>query len=333
MGEKRKPGQHFTPALHLRRFVGEAPKNMVWTYDMEKGTCRPSVPEQTGKQRNFYSWQKADGTFDDGLDQWFEAIEGKAHTPYERLLAGEIPADQERADFSAFVASLYLRSPAILNAFAEATGKMMQHTMEVAWATRERFEKSMDGFDAAHGTKTEDRDAVWEFFRDKEGYTIQVDHLAGVRVIGAADSIMKILFNRNWGLFDAGEGSFITSDAPVQKFTPPDQHYGPMGDGGFMNPAAEITLPLSPTRALIITGAALPSAPIKLGAFEVGQLNHQRAQGAHRYLFAHQKHPSIEALAKQHRDDGPGIIVSHESRLAKVEVVRAGKTGRKTKSS
>jgi len=272
---------------------------MVWTYDMQKATCRPSIPEETGKQRNFYSWQKADGTFHDDIDQWFEGIEGKAGGPYERLIAGEIPTGQERADFSAFVASLYLRSPAILHTYAEARGKMAQQAVDFFWSTRERFERSMDGFDAAHGTKTDDRDGIWEFFKDKSGYTVEVDHLSGVSVLGAADPIMKTLFNRNWVLLDAMEGTFITSDAPVQRFTPPDKNYGAMGDGAFINPAAEITLPLSPTRALLIMGIALPTTPIPLGAFEVGQLNHQRAQGAHRYLFAHRKHPSVEALACQ----------------------------------
>lgn len=324
---KRKPGQHFTPALHLRRFTGDAPKNMVWTYDMQRATCRPSRPEETGKQRNFYSWQKEDGTYMDDLDQWFEGVEGRAGGPYEQLLAGEIPEGQARADFCTFISSLHLRSPAMLHAFATASGKLMQQYMNVAWGTRERFEQSLDKMDKDLGTTTTDRDGLWDFFNDKSGYAIQVDHLAGIAVIGASDSIQQILFHRHWTLLDAAEDFFITSDAPVQRFTPKYAHYGPYGDGGFTNPAAEITMPLSPTRALLITGQPAPQTRVFLGAFGVQHFNRQRAAGAHRYLFADRKHPDVEALAREHKDDGPAIRVGREDRLAEVEVIRA--TGRR----
>jgi hypothetical protein len=264
-----------------------------------------------------------DGSFRDELDHWLEGVEGKANASYEQLLAGRIPQGQDRADFSTFVSSLYVRSPAMLHAAAEGKGKMMQQTMNFAWGTRERFEKSLDRFDRETGNLTADRDKLWEFFHDKGGYVVQVDHLAGLAVVGASDRIQEVIFHRHWTLLDAAEGFFITSDAPVQRFTPRDAHYGSMGDGGFLNPACEVTVPLSPTRALLVTGEPFPQSRYFLTGSHVHAFNQQRAAGARRYIYADRKSPAVETLAVAHKDDGPSISVGSEKRMAKVEVVRS----------
>jgi|GEM_PF-3965595 len=67
---------------------------------MQKATCRPSRPEETGKPRNFYSWQKEDGPCIGDLDQWFEGVEGRAGGPDEQFLAGETLATQNLEDSS-----------------------------------------------------------------------------------------------------------------------------------------------------------------------------------------------------------------------------------------
>ena len=326
--KQRAVNQHHTPCLHLRRFCGETPKNMVWAYDIERGKARPSRVEECGAQKNFYSVQRDDGTFNDELDDWLQGVETNAAAPYEQLLNGVIPQGQARADFSTFVSSLYLRSPAILRAYAEAAGKLAQQTIDFAWRTRKQFEKSMDRFEAEEGAMKVPRDEVWEYFQDKDGYKVQVEHRAAFGVMAASDDIQTILFNRHWYLLEAADGFFITSDSPVQRFTDPQFHYGPMGDGGFMNPAAEVTLPLSPRFGLLITGQAAQSNYVRLGADDVWRMNQQRALGALRFLYASVKDDRISALAEAHKHDGPGVQVSGGPTMVEVEVLRLGRPGR-----
>src|SRR4051812_20685393 len=116
--QKRTKNQHYVPRLHLRRFLSEAPKNMIWTYDKQRGTMRPSRIEETGNQNNFYSVQREDGSYNDVLDLWLQGVESDAARPYEELLKGNIPTGQAKADFSVFVSSLYARSPALIRANA-----------------------------------------------------------------------------------------------------------------------------------------------------------------------------------------------------------------------
>jgi hypothetical protein len=322
---KRTAGQHVVPRLHLRRFVGPSPKNMVWTYDMQAGTVRPSRVEETGTQRNFYSPQRDDGTYFDGLEQWLAAVESDAAAPYERLLAGEIPTGQERMDFCTFLASLHLRSPAMINAVAEGYGKMIQHTVGVVWRNREQFERSLDQIDADIGTPPSgvSRDDLWEFYQNKEGHVVEVDQKRGLSIMSASNRIQEILYRRHWYLLVATQGFFITSDSPVYRGVPEGQGYGPYGDGGFINPAAEITMPLSPTHALLVTGREKRPGPTLIGREGVQFMNRIRAQGAARLLFSHVRDAGVSKLAAEHKDDGPRIAMTgDETKMAKVVVKR-----------
>jgi len=53
--------QHVIPRLHLKNFVADNPKGLVWTYDAVEGTARPATPENTGVQSYFYSAETTDG--------------------------------------------------------------------------------------------------------------------------------------------------------------------------------------------------------------------------------------------------------------------------------
>ena len=172
---KRTKSQHYVPRLHLRRFQGEQPKNMVWTYDKERGTARPSRVEETGCQSNFYSVQEADGTYNDMLDIWLQGVESDAAAPYEELLGGSIPTGQAKADFAVFVASLYARSPALIRANAIGYAQFMQHMMDLQFGTRERFETGMDRYERDTGINV-NRDELFEFWNDKSRFTIKISH-------------------------------------------------------------------------------------------------------------------------------------------------------------
>src|SRR5262245_47888322 len=126
----RTKRQHYVPRLHLRYLAGENPAGMVWTYDMIEGTWRPSTPENTAVESNIYSVKDQDGNHVDALEEWLTGIESKAAPIYRRMIGGDLPLGQDRADFAVFVSSLYARSPSILRAFAEGLGMASQATIQ-----------------------------------------------------------------------------------------------------------------------------------------------------------------------------------------------------------
>jgi len=317
----RAKKQHYVPRLHLKHFVGCQPKGMLWTYDMERGIARPSKPMETGAQNNFYSVKLDDGSYYDDLDKWLQDVENKATAGYERLLLGEIPEGQERADFATFVASLHLRSPSVVKSTADGFGRFVQMMLNAHWANRDLFERNLDQYERDVAPITISRDELWEFHNDPSRYSIKVDQQRGLVAIGASDTIQRMLFDREWHLVRAASDFFITSDSPVYRFVSQDQIHPFYGDGGFSNASAEISIPLTPNLLLLITNRDLPGPHLVLGADGVWQMNKMRAFSADRFLYADSRDDRITKIGAEFRDARMRMEIDGFGPQAEVEVI------------
>lgn len=307
----RPKRQHYVPRLHLNRFVGEQPKNMVWTFDNQTEKWRPSTVENTAVQSNFYSVPTKEG-LDDGIEALLGKIESAAAAGYEMLLAGKIPTGQARADFAMFVATLHVRTPAMINAVAAGHAQALDRTLDVILSSRDGYEhlKEEIGKESVEKCTYEDLRA---FTKDKSRYHLAVSRKQGLSIIGAADEIGPILYRREWFVCEPREGYFITSDHPVFRFVPPEESHSFYGDGGFLNRDAEVTFPLSPTRLLLIAGEASGPplhSPIALARAQVNMLNEARALAAEQYVYSHTRNDEIGALAVFHKSHRERIEIS-----------------------
>lgn len=317
----RTKNQHYAPQLHLRHFVGQAPANMVWSYDSERGTARPSTVENTGAQTNFYSVRRDDGTYNDDLDIWLRGVESAAAAPYRQLLEGSLPVDQAKMDFAVFVAAFYARSPALIRAHAVGYAQALQVELDMHFSTRESFDAFMDRFEADTGEKV-DRERFYQFWSDKDRFWIEISQKRGLSIMAVADRICELLFERHWYLAYAAEDYFITCDSPVVRFVEPSLVHPFYGDGGFNNPASEVTIPLSPKVMLLITGQQLPQTSYLLPAERVWAMNGARAVSAERFLFAPVNDPRVSTLAAKHKDDKVRFGIGNPEELAEVRVTR-----------
>ncbi len=294
---------------------------MVWTYDKELGTVRPSRVEETGCQSNFYSVRGAEGTYNDILDVWLQGVESDAAGPYDELLNGSIPAGQAKADFAVFVASLYARSPALIRANAIGFAQFTQHIMDLQFGTRERFEAAMDRYERDTGVKV-NRDELFEFWNDKSRFTMEISQKKGLSAMSVADELTDIFFDRHWYLVEPMGGFFITGDSPVFRFAYPTDAHPFYGDGGFKNPAAEVTLPLSPTLMLLITGQRLSGHRFAITEHHVWEMNGARGYGADRFLYAHLNDEKVARIAAENKDRPERFGIHGAGPFAEVKVTR-----------
>jgi hypothetical protein len=313
--------QHFTPRLHLRRFMGAQPARSVWEYDKIRLSMSPKIPESTGGQKHLYSVRNERGELDHTVDEMLTDIENRAVAGYEKLLSGEIPWADDRAAFAVFVATMYTRSPGMLRSLAEAYGKMLQIDIGARWSNRKRFEASLDQMAAATGNAIDDRDGLWDFWQDKQGFSIGTSIQHGLIGIGASETIAQILFERSWYIFDAVEGYFIKSDQAVERWSP--TAHPVMGDGGFLNDAAEVTMPLSPQRMVMITGQQLGVSRLALFKEQVDTANALRARNAERFIWADRRDPAVLQLVKDFAESKRELSVGWGEELADVTVERS----------
>lgn len=249
---------HYVPLLHLKHFVGQTPHGHVWTYDAETGQVRSSLPKETGGQTHFYSIERDDGTMDTTVEKCFSTVESAAAPVYEALLQGKIPAKgtRERADFAAFLALMFMRTPGMRRMIGEVVGRGIQ-ILAYAYGTNDTAFKSLNRRAEADGAQqltAEERERVRQTMVDPSGYRMEVPKERTFHILlSTANGLVPIFRNMKWTLIEAAHGFFITSDNPVIKDVDPKSVSPFYGDGGFMNKTVEVVFPLSPRRALMMT--------------------------------------------------------------------------------
>jgi hypothetical protein len=300
--------QHFIPRLHLQHFSGQEPKGHVWTYDAQTGQVRSAVPEQTAVESHFYSIENDDGTMNTEIEEKLAKIESNAASTYEDLLKHVIPQEtQARADFAAFLAIMYVRTPAMRRMSAEMISRGAQ-ILNYAYGINEKAFDSLSRRVAATGgpmLSPEQRDRLRRDMIDPTNYIIEVPRERTLHILGASEKLSHILFGMKWSLAFPMHGFFITTDNPLVREVAQQSRHPIYGDHGFLNKTAEVLFPLSPQLLLLLSWQ---KDALKIGGFDraaVDRANRVLAAHSDRYLYSHIKHRWLQRLAEEFKDTRP----------------------------
>jgi hypothetical protein len=262
--------QHHLPVLHLRNFVGLAPKGHVWTYDKQTGGAHSSIPEETGFETHFYSVERDDGTMDTTIEGLLAEVESKAAPVYRNLLEGKMCQGQPKSDFSNFLACVFARTPSMRRMFAETLSRGLQ-IRNYAYGTNDNAFESFirrSGKDRPPITH-ESKQALRKALTDPSQFVIEISREATLRSLKLMDKLTPIFFNMGWSLVHPTHGYFITSDNSLGRASDPRSCSPAYGDGGFLNKTVEVTFPLSPNTMLLMTwNAPLPALEVSREAVE-----------------------------------------------------------------
>jgi len=312
MTSPRSPKRHhIIPILHLKHFISATPKGQLWTIDKDTGDCRSATSENTAVVSHFYSAETDDGTFYTGMEETLAQIESAAAPVYEKLAKAQPITDDEKANFAAFLALMYLRTPAVRRDAAEVIGRGIQ-IMSYAYGTNEKaFEGLIKRFEKGEGrTLTEiEKKKLREVLIDPTHLTFEIPKERTFMVFRAIKDLMPILFNMNWGIIGAVHGFFITSDNPVVRWVDPKTQHRILGDHGFHNKTVEVTFPLTPQATLIAAWQEIPNLSV-LDRDNVWRMNMMRASHADKYLFAHTCNTELKKLATDFKGSRPRLTSS-----------------------
>lgn len=300
--------QHFIPKMHLKHFSGNDPQGHVWTYDAEMNSVRSSIPDETAVQTHFYSVEMPDGTMDTQVEKYLSGIESNATPVYLALLRGELLGhDQQKADFSTFLALMLTRTPAMRRMYGEIHSRGLQITNFAYGSHDKAFAGLMKRYEAAEKVTLSDdlKEKVRASLLDPSDYVIEIPKETTLRVLAIADKLAPIFVEMNWSLIIPRHGFFISSDNPLVRIVDPKTHHPLYGDHGFLNKTVQVTFPLSPKCMLVMTWMT-PNANIRyVERAVVDQKNRITAFHSDRYLYSHVHHKHIRALALEFRNHRP----------------------------
>ncbi|WP_375210908.1 DUF4238 domain-containing protein [Hyphococcus sp.] len=306
-----KKRHHFVPQFYLRNFAAHNPEEEIWTYDMERGTARGSTIENTAYEKYLYSVTSDDGVRQDDLENVIAAIEDKAAPVFEKVILAEKITGQERANFSSFIAIMYVRTDAFRQQYAEAMMGMHQITMHATAAHDGAFKSFSERFQKDKGKMTEaEIEEMREAMLNLDGFTISIDKEWTLRSLTMHDSLAPIFFDMHWSVLEAEKPRyFIASDNPVI-FDVPAAYRHPIYGGGLSHKKVELTFPLSPSKCLLATwDKSLPQFS-EIPREAVKHMNRMRATYARRFLFGPYRDDGIVKLGIKYKDTKPGMKIS-----------------------
>jgi hypothetical protein len=299
---------HYSPVLHLRNFVGDAPAGHVWTYDKQSGSSRSSIPEETGFETHFYSVERDDGTKDTTVETFLADVESKAAPVYRGLLEGRLPEGQLKADFANFLAAMFARTPSLRRMFGEMKSRALQIHNYAHGINDKAFEsfvqRSGEGRPALDENGLE---ALRNALLDPSQFEIEVSRESTLKCLGVMDRLTPLFFKMGWTLVYPAHGYFITSDNALTRAADPKSVSHIYGDGGFINKSVEVTFPLSPKIMLLMTWAENPSPQLEAPREATDGWNRARASHAERFLYAHIDDKRIAQLAIDQAQSRPGM--------------------------
>jgi hypothetical protein len=305
--------QHVIPRVHLQYFTGDSPPGQVWTYDALNSKRWSAAPEETATEGHFYSGERADGTMNTAIEEYLSKIEHAAAPTYAAIVAeGRIPGEsQERADFAQFLGLMYSRTRAMRRTYATGYGQFMQ-TLAYEYAVHpEAFATILRKHEAEIGRELteEERKSVKEWMMDPTKIEMVVAKEATLEALPVADMLSEMFFHMRWWVMSAAEGYFVTSDNPLVREVDPSSLSPFYGDGGFRNPTAEVTFPLSPQKLLLMTWRNVEYR-VAIAGDAVVKANEARAAHSDQYLYAHVSDDGVAALAQRFRDSRPAVRLS-----------------------
>jgi hypothetical protein len=321
--------QHFNPILHLKHFVGSAPKGQVWTYDAQTGSVRPATPANTAVQSHFYSVERDDGSMDTTIEEFLSEVESRAAPIYEGLLQGQIPTreSQARVQFANFLALMHVRTPAMRRMAGEVIGRDLQIRAYASSRDQRAFDAMVEraeknGF--VQPLNQDQRKRLRQDLADPSGYAMQVPKERTLSILGAADKLTPLLANMTWSVVAPMTGFFITTDNPLIRDVDPKTRHPIYGDHGFANKTAEVIFSLSPARLLFMSWNTKAQA---FGVFErehVDGINQALAAHSDRFLYSPTREKRLQDLAAKFKDSRPTVrtLGFGPTKFATIEVTR-----------
>ena len=319
---QRNKMQHYVPRFYLELFTD--PSGKVWNYDKVSDQARDIKSVESGVEKNLYSPKNSNGSFNDDLDRLFDLVESESAEIFKSFsLHGKF--DQRHKELlSFFIAMLYVRSPAVMNAYSLGYGEVIQKITRSVVGNENRFHELMQQSDLERGAPTDKamREKIRQFMLDSSKYKVRVSKKLGLMSVGQLQTIANYILRMNWTILDSPNQHFITSDCPVSQIVLEGGKV--VTPGGFLHRDCKVVLAMNPSRALLCEWGGKADLQIRSIRSQFARsLNSIQAWQAERFLFSSKRDEGISLLAKKFNKPGIRLRVSGSSGNAPVVLKRS----------
>jgi hypothetical protein len=276
---------HYVPQFYLRGFTDDKKQLLVTDRPTEK--VFRTNPTNVAAQRDFNT---IEGEDPHAVEKALAEFEGKVAPAVERIKAAQSLANTEdRNALMNLICSLAIRNPRQRATINDFTGEIMQMMLEMALATRERWDGQIakmkrDGaFDEKENISYED---MKKFVKEKN-YTLGLKQDFNIEMeIKQHPELLQHIAARRWQMVVAkeGTGGFVTTDVPVTLRWSNNRNHGIYGPG-FGVPDTTVLFPLSCDTCLVGRFEGEENK-IEGDLFTVGRINSELISNARHQVYS-----------------------------------------------
>lgn len=236
---------HYVPESYLSRFTDSGTRQgSLWVFDRHLGTTRESNPKNSGHQRDYYRLDEGAAGDPYYFEKAFGELEGKASIVIDDILrTRELPGVESLEYLVSFVGLQAVRIPAFRNKFNSFKERIAKIALDIACANESQWElQKKKLFETEPGKYADVPFTQARKFLDQEKFKVEIPRTESVEtMMTAANKLVDLLYQRNWGIAFADEGEFLTCDNPViLSSTKPRQRFIGFGVRG-----TEVIVPIS----------------------------------------------------------------------------------------
>jgi hypothetical protein len=254
-GEARQ--HHYIPQCYLRGFSVKGKKHwQVTVANIKSGEFFETNTKNVGGERDFNRIEVPDHKTD-ALETAYSKFETSVAPAIRRVVESRKFEGDDRIAILNLMALLAVRGPHMREHWRQANENLMKRVMDVALATKERWEGQMRQMKEAGREVKEDitYDQIKDFHERGE-YDVNMNREWFIALeLKMFESVLMTLVNRKWVLYvvDPTVGVFVTCDRPVALYNKEPEKMPKMirDSPGFGMRGTQILFPLTAQLALV----------------------------------------------------------------------------------
>jgi uncharacterized protein DUF4238 len=284
---------------YLARFTD--PGGFLWQYELDSGRVCRLAPKDAGVEKYLYAPEVGPEPHDDTMEVALaEEIDGPGSACIGKLIAGDSLTQEDRAQFSMYLAVMERRIPAQRDNVHRTVARSIRIQMQLLAAHPEALKAHVRDFLAREGEPyTEERfQEVWEFMA--RGEAPPPSKAYWLNILAASDDTAHTIETLRWLIVTAPDGvEFITSDRPIIKVLT-SRDVPAIYGGGWLSPSAESTFVLDPSHCLVLTPDG-PEGRIKGTPTWCRGVSVRTIALANRFVYSRSRPIYAEKVAAKHR--------------------------------
>jgi hypothetical protein len=281
-----KKRHHYLPQFYQDNFTDS--QGYLWIYDRNDCEYRRQQPINTAVIGHYYRFEKPNGEFENGIEDYLSAVEGLSRPVIDKLLRKERITIEEKKIITFFIALSRVRVPRFEKVIHISRRNLIRDLLSESLSNEKDAKEVINGYEGEMGEKLdlEPKELLNAFSTGSISVTERREIVLDA-MYPAAISISKRIYKMTWfALFPPKDCSFITSDNPFVVVKSPTTVNINIDEKDLFPDGTKIFFPLHSNACLALENLPVGNKFFNISKKAVREINIVSAMNSERFIIS-----------------------------------------------